>query len=111
MTQEFLDNFFNEKFHEENKVVFWNLHETRLNRRIPERKNVISSQEKQVVDLKDVCIKKDPGYAPKKVKVYLSRRGDINHASKNIKRRKLKGKEVENVYEKKSEVEGMSNTL
>ena len=46
--------------------------------------------------------KKDPGYAPKKVKVYVSRRGDINHASKIIKRRKLKGKEVENVYEKKS---------
>lgn len=47
---------------------------------------------------------------PQKVKVYVSRRGDINHASKNIKRRKLKGKEVENLYEKKSGERGVSNT-
>ena len=41
---------------------------------------------------------------PKKVKV--SRRGDINHASKNIKRRQLKGKEEKRGKER----EGVSNT-
>ena len=63
--------------------------------------------EKQDVNSRDICIKKDSGDAPKKVKVYVPRRGNINHASKNIKRRQLKGKEGE---KRGKEREGVSNT-
>lgn len=55
---------FNEKFHEENKVCV--LKFTRNTVEEFQEKIVISSQEKQVVNSRDVCIKKDPGDAPKK---------------------------------------------
>ena len=96
--------FSTRNFMKRTRFVFWNLHETRLIRRIPGEKNVISSQEKQVVNSRDVFIKKDPRDAPQKSESV--KEGDINHASKNIKRRQLKGKEEKRGKQR----EGVSNT-
>lgn len=105
---------FSQKFQENNKICVLKFTQNTVKKRNSRKKNCYFFAGKASCKFKECCkydfyIKKDPGDAPKKVKVYVTRSGDINHGSQDIQRRQLKGK-VREKMKKGLQKEGVSNT-